>query len=250
MSNECSTVEQLSLGRAVLLHLTPGLLTVSFFIFVGTPIASILGYPPLFAFLLSVCIILIPAELGFLLYLGKKHSGALSLRGIVLYRKKLKNSRLALVVVVLFVWAVLVIETLSFLDRFVFNTFFSWAPEWFLFEKGHEHSSTSVLIGIHVASIFISGFLGPITEELYFHGYLLPRLSRFGWWAPVINTILFNLYHFWSPWRLVTRTIFGLPTAIAIQKNKNISIGIWWHCLGNALGELLALNAVLHIIRL
>jgi hypothetical protein len=38
-------------------------------------------------------------------------------------------------------------------------------------------------------------------EEYYFRGYLLPRLSRFGSLAPVINVALFSLYHFFTPWQ-------------------------------------------------
>jgi AcrR family transcriptional regulator len=41
-----------------------------------------------------------------------------------------------------------------------------------------------------------------VVEELYFRGYLLPRISRFGGWAPVINCCLFALYHFWQPFNL------------------------------------------------
>jgi hypothetical protein len=34
---------------------------------------------------------------------------------------------------------------------------------------------------------------------------LLPRISRFGGWAPLINTVLFSLYHFFTPWQLLGR---------------------------------------------
>jgi hypothetical protein len=46
-----------------------------------------------------------------------------------------------------------------------------------------------------------NGLVGPITEELYFRGFLLPRIDRYGIWAPVLNTFLFSIYHVWTPWR-------------------------------------------------
>jgi hypothetical protein len=44
--------------------------------------------------------------------------------------------------------------------------------------------------------LLINVILGPVTEELYLRGYLLPRLYRFGIWAPLINISLFSLYHY------------------------------------------------------
>ena len=51
-----------------------------------------------------------------------------------------------------------------------------------------------------------------MVEEMYFHGYLLPRISRLGAWAPLVNTVLFSLYHFFTPWLNVGR--------IAIDRRK------------------------------
>ena len=35
-----------------------------------------------------------------------------------------------------------------------------------------------------------------------------------------------------------------IPTVYAVQRKQSISIGIWGHCLGYTIGELLALAAV------
>ena len=51
------------------------------------------------------------------------------------------------------------------------------------------------------------GIIGPTVEELYFRGPLLPRIDRLGAWAPVLNSGLFALYHFWSPWQLPVRLL-------------------------------------------
>ena len=44
-----------------------------------------------------------------------------------------------------------------------------------------------------------------MVEEMFFRGYLLPRISRLGAWAPLVNTVLFSLYHLFTPWLNVGR---------------------------------------------
>jgi membrane protease YdiL (CAAX protease family) len=73
-------------------------------------------------------------------------------------------------------------------------------------------------------------------EELYFRGYLLPRIPASKQWAPLINVLLFSLYHFFSPWQNVTRIVALIPFVYAVAWKRNIRIGMWAHCLMNTLG--------------
>ena len=52
------------------------------------------------------------------------------------------------------------------------------------------------------AFFVLNGVIGPVVEELYFRGFLLPRMERLGRWAPLVNATLFSIYHFWSPWQI------------------------------------------------
>jgi hypothetical protein len=90
------------------------------------------------------------------------------------------------------------------------------------------------------------GFLFPVVEELYFRGYLLPRMSRFGWAAPFLNYALFSLYHFWQPYNLPTLFVVSLPMVIGVWKTKNVRVGVYTHILLNTIGGVLALITVLH----
>ncbi len=56
--------------RMIALHLIPGALITAFY-FLVAPLVIRAGYPPLAAILLAILVILIPFELGFLLYQGK-----------------------------------------------------------------------------------------------------------------------------------------------------------------------------------
>ncbi|MFL5671360.1 MAG: CPBP family intramembrane glutamic endopeptidase, partial [Chloroflexota bacterium] len=89
------------------------------------------------------------------------------------------------------------------------------------------------------AYVAINGLLGPIVEELYFRGFLLPRMERFGRWAPLLNVTLFSLYHFWSPWQLIARIVGIGPTVYAVRATRNVWLGAVVHCSLNTLGVLL-----------
>jgi hypothetical protein len=78
--------KQHSLAKSIILHLLPGLLILLFYI-VTAPIANKMGFPSIIALLIAIGVVLIPFELGFLLYQGKKENGTLSLKGIVLLRE-------------------------------------------------------------------------------------------------------------------------------------------------------------------
>jgi uncharacterized protein len=96
-----------------------------------------------------------------------------------------------------------------------------------------------------VVSLVLSGPLLPAVEELYFRGYLLPRLSHLGVGAPLLNMALFALYHLWTPWQAVSRFVFFLPTVWATWRKRDLRIALGVHCLANTLGVLLTLAAVL-----
>jgi membrane protease YdiL (CAAX protease family) len=192
-----------------------------------------------FGFILTVTLILIPFELGYLLYLGKKRNGRFSLAGIVLYREPVRILQLTLLVLLIFGWASLVVLTLSGIDIFLFDTFFGWVPDRFLLHVQVSRYPKSVLLITALASLLFSAIAGPVVEELYFRGYLLPRISRLRGWAPVLATVLFVFYHFWSPWQAVTRILFVLPMIYVVWGKRNIYIGIWVHCIENTVGVLL-----------
>lgn len=86
---------------------------------------------------------------------------------------------------------------------------------------------------------------GPIVEELYFRGYLLPRIAYLKGFAPLINALLFALYHFWQPYALFTVTLFALPLAYAVWWKRNVYLPIIVHCLTNLIMFIVPLAGVL-----
>ena len=238
-----SVTEQHSLAKSIALHLLPGLLIVLFYILIGLPAARLVIFPPLFGLILSVITVLIPFELGYLFYESRKLRT--SLMSLVPYKEPMPKGKFVLLVSVLFLWAFLLSGLLSPIDKFIQVALFSWVPSWFLVDADFSDYPRFTQIVTAMCSIIVTGILAPVVEELYFRGYLLPRISRFGVWAPVINMVLFALYHFWTPWQAVTRIIFYLPVVYAVWRRKNIYIGIWEHTLGNTIGGVISLLRIL-----
>jgi membrane protease YdiL (CAAX protease family) len=78
----------------------------------------------------------------------------------------------------------------------------SWLPQWFEMRDVAllaQYSRPSLVLTFWL-SLALNGIAAPIVEEMYFRGYLMPRLSRFGRWTPVLAVGLFTLYHLWQPY--------------------------------------------------
>ena len=89
-----------------------------------------------------------------------------------------------------------------------------------------------------------NGIAGPIVEELYFRGYLLPRISYMGTWAPLVSSVLFSVYHFFTPWQNPVRLMVLVPTTYIIVRNKNIYWGMIVHATLNTTAMILFLLSV------
>jgi membrane protease YdiL (CAAX protease family) len=181
---------------------------------------------------------LLPVELGYLYYQGKKLNGIFSLKGIVLYREKMPWWQYIVFGFIALVWILIVF--LGFgpqIMGFIETHLFSWIPDWYWLSRGtFEQNAPSVEIMLWILGFILVAVCGPIIEELYFRGYLLPRLSRFGRWAPLINVFLFSLYHFWQPHFLVIGIISLLPLVYIVWWKRNIYLSIGLHCFINTLG--------------
>jgi uncharacterized protein len=84
-----------------------------------------------------------------------------------------------------------------------------------------------------ICALTLNGVVGPIVEELYFRGHLLPRISRFGRWAPLLNVLFFPFYHFWTPWMFFSRVLL---LVYVVWWKRNIYLGMIAHCLLNLIG--------------
>jgi|ADurb_Ile_03_Slu_FD_contig_21_1971496_length_1397_multi_3_in_0_out_0_2 membrane protease YdiL (CAAX protease family) len=232
----------------IVLSLLPGILILAFYSLVSW-YAVPFSIPSILVIFAAIAIILVPFELGFLIYQGRKVNKRISLNNVVLFREKVPVIQFIIFVVILIKWSEFVFRCLSTrIDTLFVNNFFYWVPKWFFLDSFYQHISQyskTVLLVTWILGLIFNGIIGPIVEELYFRGYLLPRMKHMKGWAPIINVLLFSLYHFFTPWQNVTRIIALLPLVYVVWWKRNIYIGIVTHCALNITGMIGMLPIVL-----
>jgi membrane protease YdiL (CAAX protease family) len=225
---------------SIALHLIPGALVTAVY-FAIAPAVVRAGYPPLMALLLAVLVILLPFELAVLLYCGRKLNASLSLRGVVLNREPIPIWQYFVIVPILFIWLGAAFTQLGGVDDFLSRHVFAWVPVWAApsaLAVNIAEYSHSALLYTAIAGLVLNGIAGPVVEELYFRGFLLPRIPASRTWAPLINVLLFSLYHFFSPWQNITRIVGLLPMVYVVSWKRNLYLGMITHVLGNLIGML------------
>ena len=99
---------------------------------------------------------------------------------------------------------------------------------------------TAVLVTL-ILGLVVDGFINPVVEELYFRGYLLPRITRLGWLAPLMNAFLFSLQHYWQPYNFPLLFLIQLAVVYVVWWKRNIYIGMLAHSAGNIIGATISL---------
>ena len=214
------------------LHLFPGLLGLGILLMIA-PLAGRLGFPPFQGGFGVVGLLAITGfQLGHLFYQGWKRNSTLSLRGVILYRESMPWWQFLAFAAVIFAWLAFVWFVMRPpVNQFFIDHFFGWMPGYFfdeyLLDNLYRYTFSSlVAVGI-LLTVAIS--VGGAVEELYFRGYLLPRLDSLGKWAPVVNVLLFSLYHFWSPWENVARVLALLPFVTIVWWKRNVYLAVLVH---------------------
>ena len=230
---------ELPLGQVIILHLAPGILITLAYFGVGSLFAW-WGLPQPLALLTTMLLVTLPLESGFLLYRGWKRNGSLSLEGVIRFREPISRRLLVVLTFSLLAWAVVASTLMTPTDEALRRSLFSWWPASLNpsdFVRQMDLYSPLVLWAVALGSLVLNVIV-PVVEELYFRGYLLPRMVQWGWLAPLSSVLLFSLYHFWIPWQNPSRFVALLPVILVVFQRKNVKLSILVHVLLNSLGSL------------
>lgn len=222
----------------IVLHLLPGLINAAFF-FVLSHAFIQYGYTGYLALLISIPFCLAPIELGVMLFWSSRFTGRRAVMEAVVYRRQGTAAEYMLLSPLLFIcWGLLAIS-MAPIYQYVETHLSIFLPSWTTQEAlirgliGVSQTQRSITLGL---GVILSGFFAPIVEELYFRGFLLPRMEHWGWMAPVVNSLLFGIYHFYFPGNVPGIFIAWLPISYVVMRTKDWRIGGVVHSLINLWG--------------
>ena len=242
----------LDLWKVILLIFIPTSILSLAYIVVGHLVQDII--PSFLLFFILAMIVLFPVQLIVVLRASKKEYGKYSLQSAFSNHQKLSWWKVFIYGAMLWGFAGIMSVTVAPLEYSLFapisDRLYNALPayfDWNNLEFLRQYPRNTLLLTIAVLAI-LNIFIGPITEELFFRGYLTAKISRYGKHAPLIITVLFSLYHFWLPFNNLFRIIIFYPAAYVAWKLKNLYIPIVFHCLSNLVSSIIIINGILSIL--
>jgi membrane protease YdiL (CAAX protease family) len=117
----------------------------------------------------------------------------------------------------------------------------SWLKLDFLLPPDTAQQVIDTAGGNLITTLVLVGFLGPIAEEIFFRGFVLPGLiKRFGVIRSLLlSSLLFGIFHF-DPGAIVPTFILGLALGWVYLKTGALWPAIFAHGLHNSLAIMLA----------
>ena len=203
----------------------------------------LLGYfcniPHILLFCVLGTVILVPMELGIIAFASKRENGVYSLKSAFVGQEKIALWKILIIAFVFFG----VVGLLSAFVAPIENRFFAEIRatvlnnlpigfDWTNYEYVKSFSKPILVLTCVYYGVF-NVLIGPITEELFFRGYLTSHYKKQSWFLPILIAVLFSLYHFWLPFNNVFRILAFAPVAYVAYKKKNLYISIYFHCLCN-----------------
>lgn len=195
--------------------------------------------PYILLFSILGTVILVPMELGMIISASKKEYGTYSLKSAFQGQEKLALWKIVLIAFVFFGVAGLLSAFVAPLENQIFaqmrTALLNSLPigfDWTNFEYLKSFSKPISILTCIYYGIF-NVLIAPITEELFFRGYLTSHYKKQSSFLPIFIAILFSLYHFWLPFNNIFRILAFAPVAYVAYKKKNLYISIFFHCLCN-----------------
>lgn len=228
-------MNQIGIKGLLLRIFTPTLVLSLSYLFLG----HICNIPHILLFCILGTFILVPIELGIIFSASKKEYGTVSLKSAFADYVKIANWKVLIISFVFFGIAGLLSAFIAPVENQFFveirNNVLHNLPtgfDWTNYEYMKLFSRPMLIFTCIYYGIF-NVFIGPITEELFFRGYLTSHYKIQNSFTPILIAVLFSLYHFWLPFSNIFRILAFAPVAYVAYKKKNLYIAMCFHCLCN-----------------
>jgi len=227
------SIKQMNLLQIILYHLLPGVPILLLAILFANPNWGF-GLPALLSVLLGAAIGLIPVQLLTIMLTARRQG--MKFKDAFPFIEKTPIGKLLLWAAACFLLGILAFGLFSDVEYLLWRNF-TLMPDWLRLDKyTTDDLGAGILRVTAVVNLLINGLLGSFTEEVYFRGFLLPRMNKLGKFAPLINAALFSIYHLFSPWEVITRILGCAPFSYAVWYKKDMRISMAVHCSMNLIG--------------
>ena len=236
-------VEDLSFSLVVILHLLPGILLMGVVLLLAPPLIKG-GVPYELVHIASGILTIVPFMFGTMLLYSRARYGRASLREVVRFREPMPLWQYAALYLPMLAIAFAMLFATAPMSTFLAERVFFWLPPYLLPSwEPQKTLAQGVVLFTLVAKLIFDGLVFPIIEEVYFRGFLLPRMTYLGVLAPVASALLFAMWHFWQPYNWPLIFLLVLVNAYVVWWKRNIFIGMLLHCSANTIGAALSLIA-------
>lgn len=225
-------VPQHSLSRSIALHLLPGVPGLIAYA-IASAFLSARGLPNIFALYVAIVFAEVPVLWAVMIQQGRKEQGRLDWKSLLPFRSPLPIWQYVVIGVPLILFSVIMTGAVApAMGPALRGALFAWVPDWFVMEFSPQlfsQLSRSTLILMWVFGFVSTVVLGGPTQEIYFRGFLLPRMETLGRWGPGLNALLFAVFHLVSPWSWPAFFIMVLPWAYLVRWKKSLRLGVFIH---------------------
>lgn len=178
-------------------------------------------------------------QLGYVIFYTRKNYGTFDFRKSLGLKNNLSVKKYLILVPVLALITALLFKLLAPTGSYLQKSMFSWIPDWYMLNSSLTAYPRKITIVAVVVTFLCTTIYVPIIEEIFFRGFLLPRMYHLGRWAVIINVLIFAAYHFWSPWQFIVRFVAILPLYYVANKEQSLKLAIYVHCLINFVSDTL-----------
>ena len=222
----------------IVLHLVPGIVFAVFFYALSWLLVRS-GLTAYLALLIAIPACLAPIEIGVMLLWSVRATGTRSLSEAIKYRRKGTAVEYVVWPLLLFLCCGVASIVFSPITQYVETHLSTLLPAWATQQALITGVSSCPPVQRYITfllAVLLSCFVAPLVEELYFRGFLLPRMEHWGWAAPVVNSLLFAVYHFYFLENVATIFVAFLPIAYVVRIKRNWRIGAVVHSMSNLWG--------------
>jgi len=226
------SLSQQSVVSSVFLHIFTGFLVLLFqFITVNFFIDR--GYPPYLSGLAGFVLVSIPIQIIIIRRASKFDN--LSIKDLLGNPIKKKIKIIIPVIITFYIYAIIISPINTWMQQEVFF----WTPKWLLEPVLLQSIPSERILIVFILTLFIDGLVNPFVEELYWRGFLLKSISRYGLAAPVLNGLLFGVQHFWQPFNYVLIVPYSILLSYLVWSKNDLRLSIFIHCSINCIGALI-----------